>query len=554
MQRSAIGIGLAFLFFSGIPAAEAPPAPAVEAAPDAAPERPAITLPIVEIVVYEDRALVTREGEVDAPGGVGTIVVGGLPPSLLETSIRAGFVQGSEGRVISVSSEVERRREVQDAKLRAVEERRRAVERRIAELDDDLARIAARDATIEAYEKVAMKAISERTGGGADAEAARWPEALRFIREARNAAAAERREVAARRESVERDRGDLAAEAERLRRPAERSTRNAEVVLETKAPGRIGLRISYVIGDSGWSPRYDARFDEGTGNLAVTAFGEVHQRTGEDWKDARLVLSTARPSVGASRPSLVPLKITLVTVTGGRKGKGIAEVVREPVGALVPDDAAARPGAGEAAGGDLVTAEVKESATAATFTVPGQASVPADGRPHKVPVVVFREKAATSFETAPRLERFVYLKASTRNGSPFPMLAGPVDIYRGSGFIGTSRLDFVAPGRPFEISLGIEESLKVRRAVTHDAATDGGREKRHGFDIEVANFGELPRRVTVIENVPVSDIEEVRVRVDAATTPFAEEDRKEGIVRWKLDVPPGETRQVHLEYTIRYPG
>src|SRR5262249_22287019 len=121
--------------------------------------------------------------------------------------------------------------------------------------------------------------------------------------------------------------------------------------------------------------------------------------------------------------------------------------------------------AGDAQPGTLET-EVRESATAATFAVPGTASIPADGRAHKVPVVTFRERAETSFETVPSLQRFVYLKCAARNGSSSPMLAGPVDIFRSSGFIGTSSLKFVAPGRPFEVSLGIEESLKVRRATT----------------------------------------------------------------------------------------
>src|SRR6185503_780706 len=172
-------------------------------------------------------------------------------------------------------------------------------------------------------------------------------------------------------------------------------------------------------------------------------FGEVRQRTGEDWKDVRLVLSTARPSVGARRPEVLPLRIASTPIEGGAKGKGIAvrEVTRE--NAPPAPEPASLAGAGvpapaEAPSADpFLAAASQENATSATFYVPGQAAIPADGRPHKVPVTGFRDRAETSFETVPRLQRFVYLKASARNGSPYPMLAGPVDIFRSSGFIGT---------------------------------------------------------------------------------------------------------------------
>ncbi|MBI4605039.1 MAG: DUF4140 domain-containing protein, partial [Planctomycetes bacterium] len=137
-------------------AAPAAPPAASPAVPAAAGPQPAQhELPIVEVVVYEDRALVTREGDVPLKGGgVETVVLGGLAPALSETSIRSGLAESSRGRVISVSSALERRREIQDTKLRAAEEEKRGVERRIAEVDDELKALATREAYVAAYEKL----------------------------------------------------------------------------------------------------------------------------------------------------------------------------------------------------------------------------------------------------------------------------------------------------------------------------------------------------------------------------------------------------------------
>jgi uncharacterized protein (TIGR02231 family) len=537
-------------------APEAARAGGAEAEKPAAPVRH--VLPITEVVVYEDRALVTREGDVRIQGGgtVETIHIEGLAPNLSETSLRAGLGDPGHGRVISVSSDTERRRDIQDAKLRAVEESRRTAAARLGTVDDDLARIAVREAYLDAYEKLIKDAVSERTGGGNEPEVTRWAEALKFVREGRTGTQAARRESTRRREELAREHADLAAEVERLRRPDERSVRSAEVVVEGAAAGYTRLKLSYVIPGAGWTPRYDARYESPAKRLVVTYFGEVRQRTGEDWNDVRLVLSTARPSVGASRPQVLPLRLSALPLVDEAKAAG-KEIAHREVAVpdaltgldLVPAAEEAPPAPSDG----LLAAESKENATSATFTVPGAATVPGDGRPHKVPVTTFSEDAKAAFETVPRLERFVYLKCGARNGSPYPMLSGPVDIYRDSGFIGTSRLAFTAPGRPFEVSLGIEESLKVRRAVTADAWNKRGDEKREGFDIEVANFGEAAQVVTVIENQPVADIEEVVVELDSSTSAPSERDEKDGILKWRLEVPPGGARAVHLEYTVKYP-
>src|SRR5262245_33036567 len=118
---------LAGLATARTPAQETP----VPAQPAQPPQPAPVKLPIMEVVVYEDRALVTREGEVGLKGGVETVSISGLPPALAETSLRAGLADPSKGRVVSVSSEVERLREIQDTRLRSAEEERRTVQRKM---------------------------------------------------------------------------------------------------------------------------------------------------------------------------------------------------------------------------------------------------------------------------------------------------------------------------------------------------------------------------------------------------------------------------------------
>ena len=55
----------------------------------------------------------------------------------------------------------------------------------------------------------------------------------------------------------------------------------------------------------------DFRADTTAAQLSVTYFGMITQNTGEDWVDARLVLSTATPQVVGVAPKLPSQHVTI---------------------------------------------------------------------------------------------------------------------------------------------------------------------------------------------------------------------------------------------------
>ena len=67
------------------------------------------------------------------------------------------------------------------------------------------------------------------------------------------------------------------------------------------------MTLGYLVFDANWSPRYDVRGDLESGGLTMEYGANISQRTGEDWKDVTLVLSTARPSMASNPPSMDPV-------------------------------------------------------------------------------------------------------------------------------------------------------------------------------------------------------------------------------------------------------
>ena len=71
--------------------------------------------------------------------------------------------------------------------------------------------------------------------------------------------------------------------------------------------GEVRMRIEYQVPAARWAPSYVARLDETGARVELRAL--VAQRTGEDWVDVALVLSTAEPAQLAELPELAPQRI-----------------------------------------------------------------------------------------------------------------------------------------------------------------------------------------------------------------------------------------------------
>ena len=88
-----------------------------------------------------------------------------------------------------------------------------------------------------------------------------------------------------------------------------------EVKVFVNATGALDadLIIRYQVGTASWTPFYDARLATGTRDqaprLQLVRRASIQQRTGENWDDVALSLSTARPNAGSAAPDLRPMTV-----------------------------------------------------------------------------------------------------------------------------------------------------------------------------------------------------------------------------------------------------
>jgi uncharacterized protein (TIGR02231 family) len=203
-------------------------------------------------------------------------------------------------------------------------------------------------------------------------------------------------------------------------------------------------------------------------------------------------------------------------------------------------------------------AQIEQGATSATFRVPRAADVPSDGEPHRQTIAVQSLPASFRYETTPKLSTAAYLKATATNSTDAPFLAGAVNVFVGTDFVGTSRMETVAPTEVVKLFLGTDDSIRVKREELKDRRGKSGFfNRRHkqvfAFKITVENFKDKPQRVVVFDQLPVSGNDDIKVALADSSTKPTETDAATGKLTWDIVLNPREKREITYEFTVDWP-
>ena len=196
--------------------------------------------------------------------------------------------------------------------------------------------------------------------------------------------------------------------------PAGAPKRDVTVALEAAGPARASLRLQYQSVGASWLPAYDARLT--TGNQGVKPALDlvrralVQQRTGEDWSDVELSVSTVRALRRAAAPDLPPLQaafVNVIEIEAARARSMAAQAAPAPKAAAEPGEARGRRDAAAEAAAQPIqeqAATLEAGAYGAVFRIPGRVSLPQDGAQKGFRIGSRRVEPALSVRAVPALD------------------------------------------------------------------------------------------------------------------------------------------------------
>lgn len=124
------------------------------------------------------------------------------------------------------------------------------------------------------------------------------------------------------------------------------------ITFDAPIPANLDLSISYLVRDAGWIPNYDIKSKKLNAPIDLSYKAHVYQKTGKNWDNVNVTLSTGNPNVNVNKPNLGTKYLNFVSryakqtrSSAKKKGYMYNPTVRKVIGTIVDESGSPLPGA-----------------------------------------------------------------------------------------------------------------------------------------------------------------------------------------------------------------
>lgn len=526
--------------------------------------------------VYSDRATLTRNVKVEIPAGAHNLVFTGLPVSLFADSLR------TEGRAranVTFGALTHKRESHEDyvvpkekdlnMQLVVLQDQKKLynVEKQALRAGQTFLENIGKQAALRTNEDIAKIDLnSDSWAAAADSLSTKMLENMKGSL----ALDIKIRDANAKIRKIQNELRGL--------RTGQKQTYSVTVPFESDKATTLNIDLSYQLPGVSWQPIYDARLDVKSGELDLVQYGSVWQRTGEDWENIELTLSTAQPSRGTGLPDLHPNWISIINHARQMKSRGGASfsgMSANTSGMPVPmamemADMSAEDSQDplhrwrkleEERAVSFQAAQINTEGFVGEYKITGPANVKSDGTHSKLLVGGFETQTWKQVQIKPQYGTDAYLVIKTKLKGDAPILPGQVNLFRDGAFIGKTHLPMLRPNDVEELAFGIDDNVRVKRNTLKNQRSVAGMitkesvVERH-YVTEIQNLHKETIDIAVLETVPVSRDKRLRVEIlKDKTTQGYESDLHDvkGITRWTQTLKPQEKSKITLGWKATWP-
>jgi uncharacterized protein (TIGR02231 family) len=335
------------------------------------------------------------------------------------------------------------------------------------------------------------------------------------------------------------------------------------VTVSADAIATGSININYMLQGAGWSPSYDLRAKGASGTMQLTYKAQVFQNTGIDWNDVKLTLSTANPNQSNVKPLLNTWWLSFYNPNPYRypspvqsrseapsavskSAESVADYESDKAGAPMEEVQAQQIS-------DYITTE--ENFTNVEYEIKLPYTIPNDGKSHFVAVQTKDIAAEYAHFSAPKLDKDAFLVAKITNWDELNLVAGNVNIYFDGTFVGESYINPNNLTDTLDLTLGRDKNIVVTRVKQKDKTKEKtiGEEKVKTvtYEITVRNTKSTASNFYLQDQIPVSQNKELVILLIESSG--ATLDENTGLLNWKLNIKPKETKKITFTYSVKYP-
>ena len=355
---------------------------------------------------------------------------------------------------------------------------------------------------------------------------------------------------------------ELQIQLEALQRELARQhsgNKDARNIIVTVNAQRAGVvKLSYQVKNAGWKPAYRASLDSSSSQAELNRLAIVSQKTGEDWSNVKLVLSTNQPNSLPINIDPQPWLVGFIEPRAESASFNVAQGMRVMAAPAPAPSVMGKLSRQRADADDYFAAVFESQSTFSTnFDVPARVNILADGREVSLTLGTQQLAVKQFIKMTPRLSNNALVMAEAPR-SKGVWLRGNVQLFRDGNYVGASNWNPDASDK-FTFSFGRDDLVKVENVtLKNDNASSGVFDKKadrhiaNQFTITNAHSNAID--IQVLEASPVATSDNVKIK--SAYSPQPNDTNwqdKRGVVAWSKKLNANEAAQFTVNYEVSVP-
>ncbi|MFC0427165.1 DUF4139 domain-containing protein [Chryseobacterium scophthalmum] len=325
-----------------------------------------------------------------------------------------------------------------------------------------------------------------------------------------------------------------------------------ELILEILAENEMNLNLglSYIVSNAGWVPSYDLRALSTKKPLEIVYKGKIYQKTGQDWNNVKLFVSTYRPSYNQNRPILSPLYVAEYTAYNNEDAKvGYMQKAKAEMSNSYQMRAEV------AAPSQIPVATVSDNQMNILYELNYNQTIVSQEKEQYVILDKKNVEANYKYHTVPKLNNQVFLMAFVKNWQNLNLISGEANIYFEDNYIGKTNITSNYVKDEFPISLGVDERIVVKRIKLEDKTAqksfNSNKFETEAYEISIRNNTKENIELEVLDQIPLSENQKITVKtLNIGDGDF---DTKTGSILWNRKINSGASEKINFSYEVKYP-
>ena len=182
-------------------------------------------------------------------------------------------------------------------------------------------------------------------------------------------------------------------------------------------------------------------------------------------------------------------------------------------------------------------------------------TIPSDGKSVAAEIGRYRLPAVYTYRSTPKIDKDAFLVAETTDWAKLNLLEGEANVYFENTFVGKSILSPREAGDTLRFSMGRDRGIRIERTKESDysarRAVGSNQTQTMGWKLTVRNTRTEPVALMLTDQLPVSRNSSISVTEEELSGGTL--DKETGTVTWRLELKPGEQRELKLRYAVKYP-